>query len=372
MKQHTIFAFFLLLFSLLVSCQLPAEEVPEEEPTNPNLYTLHGYLLPSYTEDTAGITLDDALTLSRTDENGVLKLKTFHAVFFSDTQIYDYVDRKHFVYYDDKLTVSETARIPIEISFDFTQYMETGALLHDSFLWSDSSAIISVDGNTDLLDMQDTAYSLATYKEIFYRYCLEGEPFLPDNVKETYYYVNTDTEIGTIYQDAVDTILESGLYIYTHNNNYILSEEEQLPEPLALDDLALGDHIGGLEITHFDYEKGRRIHMELNGPVTISGSLVYDEYIDGPYFIASTSPLPTPIAYQFDSGFEHTLQSFNGALELTEDASIDDEILTHLQNGMELFVSITMDRFTLIDQDMSQGNCIVTASLINWQPTEPQ
>ena len=197
----------------------PKTETDKENATSKNdeaLSTLTGKLLAYGLYGAAdvgvGIQLDSPITI----DNREVK-----EVFFEDESILDFVPRKYFTYYYEGCTSLKEewhGQIPIEIKVDpegygyDEEYNGTSGII---------VKVISVDGEKDPTDKTGNEYPLDYYKTVFQTRAHDGGEVIPKDIKDHYFYKNTDTPVvGDDFRIAVDKIIEAGYSIRQIEGEY--------------------------------------------------------------------------------------------------------------------------------------------------------
>lgn len=173
---------------------------------------LLGYDLYGVADVGVGIQLDSPITI---DNREVKK------VYFNDESILDFVPRKYFTYYYECCTSLKEechGQIPIEIKVDPEGYD------YDEEFDGTSGIIvkiISVDGEKDPTDKTGNEYPLDYYKTLFETRVHDGGEVLPKDIRDHYFYKNTDTPVvGDDFRIAVDKIIEAGYSIRQIEGEY--------------------------------------------------------------------------------------------------------------------------------------------------------
>lgn len=214
-----------------IKAEMESEEKKEEKTEDPKTETnkenatskgdealstlkgkLLGYGLYGAADVGVGIELDSPITI----DNREVK-----EVYFKDESILDFVPRKYFTYYYEGCTSLKEechGQIPIEIKVDpegygyDEEYDGTSGII---------VKVISVDGEKDPTDKTGNEYPLDYYKTLFETRAHDGREVLPKDIKDHYFYKNTDdTIVGDDFRIAVDKIIEAGYSIRQIEGEY--------------------------------------------------------------------------------------------------------------------------------------------------------
>lgn len=199
-----------------------SENLGTNEYIGDNRYLLRGRLEPNVPPFGSSMVLETPITITRVDgEKHELKM-----IMLSDDTVYNYVERDEFKYEAPFLTIRPDSVIPLEIIGDFSSFIAFDDMFGDDFWKIDEMEIVSVNNDKTLIDHSNEYYPREVSEAIFYSYCYNEFDGRPKDVKEGYYYVNTDTGIGMLYKNAVDMLLESGLSFNQGEGDYYISEEK--------------------------------------------------------------------------------------------------------------------------------------------------
>ncbi|QZY55975.1 hypothetical protein [Crassaminicella profunda] len=289
-----------------------AKEQKAEEPME-TVYILEGTLIPNKPPFGTGMKLDKPIEITRKWNN---KKYTFDKVYFSGDEIYNYVDRKHFVFEDPFITISKDSVIPVKVKFDFSEFVEAEGVIEDGHIWTDQYEILEVNGSSDLVDQSNEPY-----------------PFEKEKDKED----SQDKEQISFYDPA---------------------------------NIQVGQNIGGLKVSSIDYEKGNAITLELKGSMVVKGKLrgffneMYEE--NEFYFTPNTTLLDKPIQYTFNSGWTNKVSNFEGLVDIA--GLIDENIQKYILEGNEVNVEATLSGFILASKDESEGGQGISFSSCSVKP----
>jgi hypothetical protein len=196
------------------------ESSKTEEQINKTI-SITGKFLPDYIPVGAGLVLDKPF-----EYDG----KEFMEINFDDDKITNLLPRKYFTYYAESGTFLDeeyNGKIPVEISFEFDNLKYDSEL---NRLVCNDYKVISVDKKQDPTDQTDNEYPLKYHEAVFNMYCKQGnDGFVPSDVKDTYFYKNTnDPVVGDKYKKAVDYILSSGYFINMGEGDYYIEKEKKV------------------------------------------------------------------------------------------------------------------------------------------------
>lgn len=182
-----------------------------ESENRENVITLSGRLVSEGPPFGTGIELEEAIEA---------KGKSVEILYFL-TDVEKYLDRKHFIWNEDFGTMLDSnsdVKIKIEVNKDEIMYVD--------FPYVEDCKLLEINGDSELMDKTDGEYTFEYYKGLFYAFCYEkNDGFVPKDVKETYYYKNTDGEIGDQYKKAVDFMLDQGIKISMQEGMYYIYEK---------------------------------------------------------------------------------------------------------------------------------------------------
>ncbi|SKC36794.1 hypothetical protein [Maledivibacter halophilus] len=190
-----------------MKAEMEAEKKDEASKYNEELRFLKGKLLGyglyGGEDGGTGIILDNPIIVDN---------RRVKEIFFEDESILNFVPRKYFTYcYEGGTTFTNDGKIPIEIETDPKgyKYNEEYDRISGTMV-----KVISVDGEKNLVDKTENEYPLEYYKTLVLTRVYDGVEVLPKNIKEHYFYKNTDTPlVGDEFKKAVDKILEAGYSI---------------------------------------------------------------------------------------------------------------------------------------------------------------
>lgn len=200
------------------SSQKPAKEevvVNKEQPSNEKI-VLEGTAINNADPSGEGMFIYEQLEFEG---------KKYSYIYFAGESVYKYIDRKLFDYDSDFGTVlsedfAPTVSIEIEVDKDSLYKGDYG------YLYANKYKVISVCEKKDLKDRTNEEYSTDYYKQVFFKYCYEGDEGARNkDVKETYYYKNIDSNIGDIYKVAVDYLLDKGYTIKMSEGDYYIDKK---------------------------------------------------------------------------------------------------------------------------------------------------
>lgn len=284
-----------------------SEEVNPSQKPQETVYTLEGTLMPNEPPLGTGMKLSKPIEIMREWND---KTYTFDEVYFSGDEIYNYVDREHFVLDDPFITIRDDSHIPVKVKFDFSGFVKSEGVIEDGHIWTDQYEILEVNGSTDLVDQSDKPY-----------------PFEENN----------DTE-------NLEDNTEASFY-----------------DP---DNIQVGQNIGGLKVASIDYEKGNSIILELKGSMVVKGKLRgYFNEMDGEnefYFTPDNKLLDKAIQFTFNSGWTNETDNFDGVVYI--EGLIDEETKKYILEGNEVTVEATLSGFRLAAKDQSEGGQAVSFS----------
>lgn len=331
---------------------------------------LKGKLILTGTEFGHGILLDQKRNIN---DNIVNKI-----YFNNKEDVLKFVPRRYFTFYfEGRTSLKEelSGKIPIEIeadldSFNFESDRNIG--------WIDVIDVISVDDEKDPVDKSVKEYPDEYYKDVFNVMI----SFLRDEVREPDIRDMEIYKSGGEFKEAVDKLIERGYFIEMGEGDYYINKTKQNYTDGEVSsgnnsshydpaNIEIGQNIGGLKVSNIDYRKGQRLILELKGRLTTKGVITgyYNEmYGENEFIFTPNETIDKPIKYSFDSGFQESINSFEGRCNLDE--LFDLQTKNFILEGNKLKVNATITDFRLANQDETSGGKNVIISNVEIIPDE--
>lgn len=162
------------------------------------------------------------------DKKLKIKGREINRIWLRNINIEKYIPRDYFTFYYEggpgiKTELIEKIPLVVEIDAESIEFQ-------DFYTYGKVLKIISIDGENSPIDKSESDYPLDYYKCVFKTiYDIEGRNsgnFTPQNIKNYFLYKEGDS----LFKDAVDKILESGLYINMLEGEYEIGNTKKISE----------------------------------------------------------------------------------------------------------------------------------------------
>ncbi|GAU75680.1 hypothetical protein [Fusibacter sp. 3D3] len=339
-----------------IKAELEAEAEANQSNTNTEINTdaqvITGLITINPSPFEEGILLDEPIVF-----NG----KSYSEIGFQDAYFSKYLDRTLFEYSPDGPILSGQYYNNIPISVSITK--DSLRLDDRNLLSAQIDKIISINNHSDLIDRTQEDYSLEFYETVFntmIEFSMDIATY-PEDIHEFILY-----QTDSMFKTAVDKLIDSGKFIITDGDHYVLSDVSNPSEDQGqsieynLQDLKNGTAIAGLVVKGNQFKAGdSTVDYTLEGSTSISGELFYDaEFWEAYIFVFQDTELLNykikiefPDQYIFDQTFSSCVIRNQEELE----ANLTAEEIELIKSGQSLKVTMLLKDISTSYMYQSEG-----------------